>query len=112
MKKKFIILLIVTILVLSIGFILYKFSPTEKQVSKEIIKANYCSVKEDCISVGPSCPFGCSILINKNEEIRISSLISKYNGGIKGCVYSCMELQGINCVNNKCEPLLTVPGNI
>ncbi|MEI8364162.1 MAG: hypothetical protein WCF78_01765 [archaeon] len=102
MKKKFIFVLIATILILIIGFILYAFSPTEKQINKEIIKANYCSVKEDCSAKLGACPFGCNILINKNEETRIQKLITRYYVNNEGCAYDCGPIKNFGCITGKC----------
>jgi len=102
MKKKHIWIIIVFVVILIVGFILYTGCPTEKQIDKEIINANYCSTKEDCIDLGPHCPFGCGILINKSEEVRIRSILDYFISTNKACKYSCSQIKGIVCLNNKC----------
>lgn len=78
---------------------------TQILVEKEIKKANYCEVKSDCVIIESECPFGCYIGINKNEEDKIRGLIEDYNSNKLNskCVYSCIQIQGIDCINSKCE---------
>ncbi|MEI8364163.1 MAG: hypothetical protein WCF78_01770 [archaeon] len=108
MKKKCVFLLIATIVII-IGVLIFLFctGPSEKKVNQEIKNANFCSISDDCTHIGGSCPFGCTILINKNEETRIRDLISEYHKNklsFSTCVYNCLQLKGIACVDNKCVP--------
>ena len=101
--------LLIAVIVIIIGVLIFLFctGPTEKKVNQEIKNANFCSTLDDCVDIGGSCPFGCTILINKNEETRIRDLISEYYKnkiGLGTCVYDCLQLKGITCVDNKCVP--------
>jgi hypothetical protein len=81
---------------------LFGFSKSKFYINNEIEKANYCDVKEDCVSTGSKCPFGCYIYVNKNEVNRIKNLISSFKSN---CVYNCMYCPDVECKNNKCEPI-------
>lgn len=71
----------------------------EEFIQGQIDKANYCSVKEDCVLAESKCPFGCNIFVNKNELGRINKLISEYK---QKCNLSCAPLKYHNCDENKC----------
>jgi hypothetical protein len=82
----------------------------EKEIEKEIEKANYCERDEDCIVAYFDCPFGCGSFINKNEKERLWKMVNKYRKyGLKRicplCVYECMGYSGeLACINKKCLP--------
>lgn len=89
MKYLFIVLLII-----------FSGCTSEYTVKKEIEKANYCEVKSDCVLIESKCPFDCYVGVNKDREDRIRNLIDNHNSK---CVYSCVEVKGVDCINNKCE---------
>lgn len=98
------------ILVLLIAVLfMYKQPLSEKYIKAEIEKANYCNFKEDCVNIGSVCPFGCDILVNKNEAKRISGLIGAFQdctfGVCKFCDYMCIQFKGIDCIDKKCMPI-------
>ncbi len=71
----------------------------EEFIQGQIDKANYCSVKEDCVLAESKCPFGCTIFVNKSELARINKIISEYR---QVCNLSCTPLKYYNCDENKC----------
>jgi len=79
-----------------------KISPEEMQVpgvSGEIARANYCSVDSDCVDIGPSCPAGCVIPVNKREEARMRAVVA----ADASCVYTCSPPGGsLKCIAGKC----------
>ncbi len=105
MEKYFLVCGLVLFSILLIIGIFY-FYDSESQVKGEIEKANYCEVKDDCVQVESKCPFDCYVFINKNEAERIEELISGYDSN---CVYSCVALQGYECVENKCAIDIDAP---
>jgi hypothetical protein len=80
-------------------------------VMQEINKMNHCEVKEDCkVNNELDCPWGCYILINKNEEIskQVKDLSENYDQLCGVCMNDCMpdpELEDIDCINKKCVDL-------
>ncbi|MEI8364164.1 MAG: hypothetical protein WCF78_01775 [archaeon] len=113
MKKKCVFLLIaVIVIIISVLIFLFCTGPSEKRVNQEIKNANFCFISDDCLQIDGSCPFGCTILINKNEETRIRDLIFEYHKNklsLSTCVYDCPvydrpQFKSINCVDNKCVP--------
>lgn len=84
--------------------ILLSSCTTQSSIEKEIDKANYCEVKDDCTLIVSECPFECYISINKNEETRIMDLIDNYKSKsyASKCAYSCIQIEGFDCIENKC----------
>ncbi|MBI2547776.1 hypothetical protein HYW21_00330 [Candidatus Woesearchaeota archaeon] len=72
----------------------------EKLITAELEKANYCTQDEDCTFVGNVCPFGCNLYVNTNESTRITSLLDSYQST---CMYSCVPVSDVRCVNNRCQ---------
>lgn len=68
-------------------------------VQEEIVKANYCEVKEDCALTKRKCPFGCNVFVNQSELEYIDSLIDEYK---QRCVLNCAELWEYDCVDSIC----------
>jgi hypothetical protein len=95
MKKLYIIIIILAVFIT--GFLFYIQS--KYYIYNEINRANYCEVKEDCVNAGGKCPFGCRILVNKNEANYIKKIVSSYK---EKCIYDCMPPGEIKCENNKC----------
>jgi hypothetical protein len=77
----------------------------EAQIKQEISDANYCETAADCVDVGGKCPFDCYIFVNASEADRIGDLVGSYNST---CEYSCIAIDGVDCVDNKCQAI--VPG--
>ena len=106
MKKAIIILIILAVGTGLVWFAFFSPKAQERNIKKEIIKANYCEVATDCQMVAQSqCPFGCYIHVNKNEATRIGELLKNYKNNERGysCMYSCIEFKGVECVNNSCQ---------
>ena len=74
----------------------------EANIKSEIEKAKYCEINEDCVKVDAWCPFGCSVYVNKAEADRIQELIDSFKSN---CQYRCQASIGVECKNNKCEPI-------
>jgi len=102
-NKKQLIFLSAAAIFLIISGVAILFSKTvfsdENKIKKEIEKAGYCGQKSDCEIIDSQCPFGCFVAVNKNESERIKNLIDNYQSN---CVYSCLEVDGYDCVKNKC----------
>ncbi len=71
----------------------------EEFIQSQMDKANYCSVKEDCVLAERKCPFGCNILVNKNELDKINRMIGEYK---QTCNLTCASLRYYGCDLNKC----------
>jgi hypothetical protein len=98
MNKNSKIILISSLIIISLFLI--ACTPTEKQVRRQLDSANYCKVAADCLNVGPACPFGCQVYINKAEETKVNKLLEAYNSK---CVYGCLACPGVECIDGKCE---------
>ncbi len=77
----------------------------ESNIKEEIEDANYCNVKEDCVSFAGKCPFGCYISVNVDEEDRIRELVESYQPKSSSCEYSCAYCTVTDCINGRCSPL-------
>lgn len=85
---------------------------SESSISAEIEKANYCNTADDCeLAAFSKCPFGCYVYTNKAEADRIKSLIEAYEQSprMSGCEYMCIKIEGVECKNKRCEPILPRP---
>lgn len=81
-------------------------------VHNQLDKANYCDVKDDCIEIVSQCGFGFDILVNKNEEQNIKSMLKLYKVVSKSCDSvsfhdAMLRFKEKNCVNNKCVMIYT-----
>ncbi len=74
----------------------------ENKIRREIIEAGYCEVSSDCKVVPAKCPFDCFAAVNKNEANRIEDMINNYQSF---CIYGCIEIKGVDCVDNRCQIL-------
>ena len=95
---------IILIIFLFVIFIItFSFHPNikKKYIETQLKDANYCNVKEDCISLGHKCSFGCIVLVNKNEEARINRILNNYKFDAP-CLLDCSECS-VECVNDKCK---------
>ncbi len=102
-NKKVLTSIFIGLILVLVGLSIWAISlfPQSKIVAikKEIAKANYCRVTADCQVVSAKCPFDCYAPVNKEEGKRIEDLINKYQSN---CEYSCVALQGVECINNDC----------
>lgn len=103
--KKWWFWVLIALLLVGIFFIAdFNKKITEKYIQNEINKANYCETNSDCSLVANSkCPFGCYIFVNKEEVDRIDNLLKNFESQ---CVYSCVQNQDVECINNKCQEKL------
>ena len=85
-------------------FLLMLISCSKSQtfIRNQIYQENYCTTKDDCVNIGSKCPFGCYILVNKNEAEKIKKLVNSYESN---CVYDCMYCPDFECKNGRCEPV-------
>lgn len=74
----------------------------EAKIKSAIADANYCESPSDCVDVGGKCPFDCYIFVHRSEVDRIKPMVEGYNST---CIYSCIALDGVDCVEGKCQPL-------
>lgn len=74
----------------------------EKEIDRAIEEAKYCEKKDDCAKIESQCPFGCWVVVNKNETERIRNMIHSYESY---CAYGCTEPEGYDCIENKCQIL-------
>jgi hypothetical protein len=79
---------------------------SEAQIKQEIAAANYCETSADCVDVGGKCPFDCYIFVNSSEVDRIKAMVDGYQST---CTYSCLAIEGVDCVDNKCVPTYQMP---
>jgi hypothetical protein len=104
MKSKIVwICLLFDLALLSGLFLYFTYESREDVIKAEIEKANYCETVTDCQQVAVSkCPFGCYVHVNKNEASRIEELLNGYQST---CEYGCIEMRGVDCVDNVCKVL-------
>lgn len=109
MRTKILIIILLFAGTLGAAYFADSYFDEEKKIKKEIEKAGYCEADPDCEIVPAQCPFGCFVGINKKEVSRIKDLVDDYEST---CVYSCIEVKGVECVNKKCQVKIPGPGNI
>lgn len=104
MRSKIVwICLLFDVALLSGLYVYFTYESQEGFIKNEIAKANYCEVVTDCQQVAVSkCPFGCYVHVNKNEASRIEELLNDYQST---CEYGCIEMKGVDCVDNVCKVL-------
>lgn len=90
-----------------IGLLLLSACASEEaRIKEQIAEANYCETAEDCVDTGSKCPFGCYIYVNDTEAGRIKTLVDGYDST---CQYACIAISGVECVQNKCQPIEQAP---
>ena len=80
-------------------------------VKSEAERINHCSFEGDCTSMPGSCPFGCYLLYNKQEDpSKLQQLIDSYlkMKQCPQCVYDCAAPGKMECNGSKCE-MITFP---
>jgi len=87
-----------------LAFVGYKYMNTdefsEEKIKSAIKRANYCVVDSDCGVIPAQCPFGCYVAVNKDDIPAIEKMVKSYKSN---CTYSCVEIKGVGCVDNKCQ---------
>lgn len=82
-------------------------APTEEQRIKNLLdEANVCNQAEDCALIGSKCPFGCEIYVHKDRADELRPLVENYDSQ---CEYGCIQTFGVECVQNRCEPIIAHP---
>jgi hypothetical protein len=87
---------------------------TKEAIEEQLDRWNYCEVDEDCEAFYGECPFGCHQVVNKQFVQPAQQLINdrKEKEAKKGnpqCVYSCMQLLGVQCREQKCVTRAPLP---
>jgi len=93
------------ILLAAVLFILYKQNEGTMMIEvvrSEIDRANYCTTNSDCVDIGPQCPYGCGIFVNKNERQRIQDRINAIPL-TWDCFYKCQTKTAPVCLEGKCQ---------
>lgn len=76
-------------------------TPTEAEVWAEIEAAGYCVSDDECVDVGPRCPFGCAIPVNRAEAGRIREVLESTP---RTCIYLCGTAGVVSCEEGRCVP--------
>ncbi len=72
---------------------------TPEEISEKLSSAKACSSKNDCISIGSKCPFGCGLAVRKDRANEIQRIVEGYESD---CVYKCRAVAGVDCLQGKC----------
>ena len=111
MNKKLIYgLLIFLVIIIVVAFIIsnrYNCEFSRRQIQSSIDDMNCCEVPSDCKTYDLyTCPFGCSILINKDADpSKEDKRIDRYTSRCEKCVYDCPpppNPEEMDCIENKC----------
>ncbi len=91
----------------ALGMAVLLFRPTEEdRINAEIDRANYCQTASDCEAVYAQCPFNCYAPVHKSQARRIEGLIAGYRST---CAYSCIAIEGVDCVSGRCQVRTAAP---
>ena len=74
---------------------------SEDAVREEIRVAGHCSVAADCVDIGSFCPYGCSIVVHRDEADRMRRYLQANNKNT--CLYDCAQLKSITCDSGQCK---------
>ncbi|MBI2971833.1 MAG: hypothetical protein HYY37_05430 [Candidatus Aenigmarchaeota archaeon] len=103
MNLEYLLAFLIVALLLAISVIIVAGSGVSAAyVQEQINRSNYCAAEADCVDIGSKCPFGCHILVNKNEAAKVTALVNEYTSN---CIYSCVETAGMRCFNSRCESI-------
>ena len=90
-----------TIIILSIILIvMLTKGPSQNEVERQILNANFCGSKEDCAPLESKCPLECHILVNQGEKESIQQVIDEFDSD---CAYSCTQILDYDCISNQCQ---------
>ena len=73
---------------------------SDDAIRQEIRTAGMCSAASDCVDIGSYCPFGCSVVVHKDEADRIRRLL--VGNARNNCLYDCARLKAIACEAGQC----------
>jgi hypothetical protein len=82
-------------------FLLVTCGPSEDAIREEIRIAGRCSVAADCVDIGSYCPYGCSIVVHKDEADRLRRYLQANTKNT--CLYDCAQLKSITCDAGQCR---------
>ena len=74
---------------------------SDDAIRQEIRTAGMCSAASDCVDIGSYCPFGCSVVVHKDEADRIRRLL--LGNARNNCLYDCAQLKAITCEAGQCQ---------
>jgi hypothetical protein len=75
----------------------------EQRLRAALEKANTCNQPEECVLIGSKCPFGCEIYVHRDRAEELRARVAQFEST---CVYGCATPAGVECRNNRCEPLI------
>ena len=93
------------IMLAAVLFIFYKQIESESMIETvrgEITRANYCTADSDCVDIGPQYPYGCGLMVNKNERQRVQDRINAIPI-TWDCYYKCQTKAAPVCLEGKCQ---------
>jgi len=108
MKKWHFVVIAASVMVAAcILFVLYTQSKGTFLVEglrEAVERANYCVIDADCAPLGPVCPFGCGMVVNRNERQRILDEIkaAPITWDCYSRMYKCRNDSPV-CVDRKCR---------
>lgn len=74
---------------------------SDDAVREEIRVAGHCRVAADCVDIGSFCPYGCSIVVHKDEADRMRRYLQANSKNT--CLYDCAQLKSITCDLGQCK---------
>ena len=80
--------------------------PNENEIKEIFNSYSYCDIDEDCTSIYPWCPLGCSIAINNKYETIAQNIADNFkNNQEQPCMYRCLEPKTTICENYQCKTI-------
>jgi hypothetical protein len=90
--------------VVSIDSLGITWYPDEDRVKELFDTYSYCEVDEDCVDFYPGCPLWCSTPVNLKYSSIAQAIADNYRNHQEDvCMYKCMEVESIKCVDYKCS---------
>jgi hypothetical protein len=74
---------------------------SEDAIREEIRISGRCATAADCVDIGSYCPYGCSIVVHKDEAERMRRFLQA--NAKNTCLYDCAQLQSISCEAGQCK---------
>jgi hypothetical protein len=77
---------------------------SEDDVSEAIDAAAACSAETVCVSIGSYCPWGCNIVVDRDEAEAVWDAISAYweSHAYEACDQICGPIAAISCDGGRC----------
>ena len=92
-------LVLLGIFLLSAYFFRAPEPKTLEEISEKLGESRFCSSKNDCISIGSKCPFGCGLAVRKERANEIQRIVENYESD---CTYKCKAVKDVDCFENRC----------